>query len=79
MSDEEYRECIEKLVEGGRQWEAMYELQGRAMLHISCIDFAISEAEAERNAITKVCDSDSSAVQKVYAIKALVEKEQEHE
>lgn len=43
MTDEEYRECIEKLIKGGRQWDAMYELQCYARRHIDlCHDVAKS-------------------------------------
>ena len=79
MSDEEYRECIGKLIEGGRQWEALRELQEWAIRHISRTDFAIREAEAERRTITKICNSDLSTIAKVLTIKEFLESEQEHE
>ena len=44
MSDKEYRECLEKLIEGGRAWDAMYELQGYARNYINNMEMAIREA-----------------------------------
>lgn len=72
MSDEEYRECIEKLIEGGRLWDAMYELQGYARNYINNMEIAIREEKAERNTVLKICDSKESNKQKVETIKTLM-------
>ena len=72
MSDKEYRECIEKLIEGGRAWAAMYELQGYARNYINNMEMAIREGRAERKTVIKICDSKESNRQKLEAIRTLM-------
>ena len=73
MNDKEYRECLSKLIEGGRAWEAMYELQGYAKNYINNMEMAIREVKAERNAVIKICDSKESNKHKVETIRSLME------
>ena len=72
MDDEEYRECIEKLIEGGRLWDAMYELQIYARNYINNMEMAVREVKAERNAVIKICDSKESNKQTVETIRSLM-------
>lgn len=72
MNDEEYRECIEKLIKSGRAWDAMYELQDYAMNYINNMEMAIRKGRAERNTVIKICDSKESNKQKVETIRTLM-------
>lgn len=72
MTDEEYRECMDKLITSGRAWDAMYELQGYARNYISNMEMAFREEKAERNAVIKICDSNQSNKQKVEIIRTLM-------
>ena len=72
MSDDEYRDIIEKLIESGRAFDAMYELQGYVKNFIDNMNVMIREVKAERNAVIKICDSKESNKHKIDAIRALI-------
>ena len=72
MNDKEYRDCLSKLIEGGRAWVAMYELQGYARNYINNMEMAIREERAERNTVIKICDSNGSNKHKVEIIRTLM-------
>ena len=72
MSDDEYRDIIEKLIESGRAFDAMYELQGYVKNFIDNMDVMIREVKAERNAVVKICDSKEPNKHKIDAIRALM-------
>ena len=72
MSDDEYRDIIEKLIEGGRVFDAMYELQDCVKNFIDNMNVVMKEIKAERNAVVKICDSKESNKHKIDAIRALM-------
>ena len=72
MSDEEYRDIMEKLIESGRAFDAMYELQGYVKNFIDNMNVMIREVKAERNAVVKICDSKEPNKHKIEAIRALM-------
>lgn len=72
MSDDEYRDIMEKLIESGRAFDAMYELQGYVKNFINNMDVMIREVKAERNAVVMICDSKESNKHKIDAIRELM-------